>query len=240
MKLTPVEQERWRGTLRIPQNGMITYEKLLAFNNYARKETQEGALSSLKIDFNVLADHPLDDSQVASLKATFSPFPPPPTDRRFKRRGVLSSSGDDWPLVVGAITNSASSIVVLRAAASAVRGLDPPSRDAVVLDFGRLSDCLALLLSLAGPRVVVDINRTQPSLVIFRIRSRLTYGPSYLRDDFDEMLRRGFLRSDHQPQWLTEDAAEMDAFFKAHHLYQLPNSPIQDVYSDFYPTPQRM
>ena len=193
----------------------------------------------LKIDYNILATHPLDSSQVSSLKATFSPFPPPPTDRRFKRRGVFSSTGEDWPVVVGVVTNAASSIAVLRAAASAVRGLDPPSRDSVVLDFGRLSDSLALLLSLAGPRVVVDVNRTQPPIVILRIRSRLTYGPSYLRDDFDEMLRRGFLRSDHQPLWLTEDAAEMDAFFKTHHLYQLPSPPLQDAYSDFYPTPQR-
>ena len=80
MKLTPMEQERWRGTLRIPQNGMLTYEKLLAFNSYARKEIHEGALSSLKVDFNVLATHPLNGSQMASLKSTFSPFPPPPTD----------------------------------------------------------------------------------------------------------------------------------------------------------------
>ena len=142
-------------------------------------------------------------------------------------------------MVVGVVTNVASSIAVLRATASAVLGLDPPSRDSVVLDFGRLSDSLALLLSLAGPRVVVDVNRTQPPIVILRIRSRLTYGPSYLRDDFDEMLRRGFMRSDHQPLWLTEDAAEMDAFFKTHHLYQLPSPPLQDVYSDFYSTPQR-
>ena len=59
---------------------MITYDKLLGFNNYPRKETKEGALSSLRIDYNLLANHPLEDNQLALLKDTFSPFPPPPID----------------------------------------------------------------------------------------------------------------------------------------------------------------
>ena len=240
MILSPPKQERWRGTLKPPHVGNITYEKLLSFNSYALKETQEGALASINVSFNLLAIRPLEESQLASLKSTFGPLPPPPTDTRFKRRGVLSTTSEDWPILLGTFQNYASTITALRGAANVVEKLEPPSRDAVVLDFGRLSDSLATILGLPGPRVIVDLNRTLPPLVILRIRTRLTYGPSHLRDDFDEMIRRGFLRSDHQQSWLSEDVNEMDAFFKEHHLYVQPNPPLQDQYNDFYPTPQKV
>lgn len=107
-------------------------------------------------------------------------------------------------------------------------------RDVEVLDFGRMKTNLANILALPGPRVVVNLNRDQPPLVIFCIKARLLIAPILYHENNNEMISKGFLQTNHRDIWLDKNAPNVDAFLKENCMYEALNITLHGAYEDFY------